>query len=119
MTSIFPARKAPQNLPRPVHWATAAVCKNPDVHPETWFPVPTDPLGVEYAKALCRSCPVQMRCRTDALNRGEEHGVWGGLDENELRAVRAVRRAAADKEAAQEKQAAQEQKDASELAKTG
>jgi WhiB family redox-sensing transcriptional regulator len=40
--------------------------------------------------------------------RGEEHGVWGGLDEDELRAVRRLRRAAAAKQAAQEKQAAGE-----------
>ncbi|MDH6489583.1 WhiB family transcriptional regulator [Streptomyces sp. SAI-127] len=91
------------SLPRPVHWSTAAVCKDPDLDPETFFPVPTDPLAVENAKSYCRRCPVEMRCRTDALNRGEEHGVWGGLDEDELRAVRKVRRAAA----AKEKQAAQ------------
>ena len=98
MTSIFPARRAPDNLPRPVHWAVTAVCKQMD--PDIFFPIPTDRLAVEYAKSLCHGCPVQMRCRTDALNRGEEHGVWGGLDEDELRAVRKIRRAAA----AQEKQ---------------
>ncbi|MFF1467973.1 WhiB family transcriptional regulator [Streptomyces mirabilis] len=116
MTSIFPARKAPDNLPRPVHWASAAVCKQKDVDPEIFFPVPTDPLAVEHAKSFCRGCPVQMRCRTDALNRGEEHGVWGGLDEDELRAVRKLRRAAAAKQAAQEKQAAD---DLDALAKAG
>ncbi|MGW3971124.1 WhiB family transcriptional regulator [Streptomyces ardesiacus] len=113
MTSIFPARKAPDNLPRPVHWASAAVCRDDEHHPDVWFPVPTDLVGIELAKGLCRRCPVQMRCRTDALNRGEEHGVWGGLDEDELRAVRTLRRRAAAKRAAQEKQ------DADELAKTG
>ncbi|MDI9836217.1 WhiB family transcriptional regulator [Streptomyces sp. KAU_LT] len=106
--SIFPARKAPDNLPRPVHWAAHAVCKDPSHNPETWFPLPTDTLAVEHAKLLCRGCPVQMRCRTDALNRGEEHGVWGGLDEDELRAVRTVRRKAAAEQAAKEKQAAGE-----------
>ncbi|WP_411092233.1 WhiB family transcriptional regulator [Streptomyces sp. 049-1] len=119
MTSIFPARRAPDNLPRPVHWATAAVCRDDENHPDVWFPVPTDLVAVEYAKGLCRRCPVQMRCRTDALNRGEEHGVWGGLDEGELRDVRKVRRAAAAKQAAREKQAAQDQQDAGELAKAG
>jgi len=93
--SIFPARRAPDNLPRPAHWASAAVCKGSDNHPDTWFPIPTDALSVERAKALCRSCPVQMRCRTDALTRGEDYGIWGGLDENQLRAARKVRRAAA------------------------
>ncbi|MFF4900532.1 WhiB family transcriptional regulator [Streptomyces sp. NPDC001068] len=98
--SIFPARRAPDNLPRPVHWAAVAACKDPDVDPDTFFPAPTDPHGIEEAKSYCRTCPVQMRCRTDALNRGEEHGVWGGLDEEELRAVRRIRRAAAAKQRA-------------------
>lgn len=96
--SIFPARRAPDNLPRPVHWAVAAVCKDA-VDPELFFPIATDSVAIEEAKSHCRRCPVQMRCRTDALTRGEEHGVWGGLDEEELRAVRRVRRAAAKKAA--------------------
>ncbi|MEV0016610.1 WhiB family transcriptional regulator [Streptomyces tendae] len=109
MTSIFPARKAPDNLPRPVHWASNAVCRTDHIHPDTWFPIPTDLAGVAYAKSLCRRCPVQMRCRTDALNRGEDFGIWGGLDESELQAVRRQRRNAALKQAAQEKQAAEAQ----------
>lgn len=103
MTSIFPARRAPDNLPRPVHWTSRAVCRDDDVDPDAFFPLPTDLAGIEDAKRLCRRCPVQMRCRTDALNRGEEHGVWGGLDENELRAVRKVRRAAQDQQDADDR----------------
>lgn len=40
------------------------------------------------AKAICRACDVQVECLTDALNRGETHGVWGGLSAKERRLFR-------------------------------
>jgi WhiB family redox-sensing transcriptional regulator len=36
------------------------------------------PADVEYAKALCRDCPVQALCLAGALERREPWGVWGG-----------------------------------------
>ena len=36
------------------------------------------PADVESAKALCGSCPVREQCLSDALNRKEPWGVWGG-----------------------------------------
>lgn len=36
------------------------------------------PEDVEYAKSLCRSCPVQAECLAGALERREPWGVWGG-----------------------------------------
>jgi len=44
--------------------------------PEVWFA--ETPEGVEHAKSLCRSCPVQMQCLEGALDRREPWGVWGG-----------------------------------------
>ena len=35
----------------------------------------------------CASCPVMRQCRRGAVERGEKHGVWGGLTEAELRQV--------------------------------
>jgi len=43
--------------------------------PEVWFA--ETPEGVEHAKNLCRSCPVQMSCLEGALDRREPWGVWG------------------------------------------
>ena len=44
--------------------------------PELWFAeLPSD---VEFAKALCKDCPVQQMCLTGALERREPWGVWGG-----------------------------------------
>ena len=35
------------------------------------------------AKAICRECPVLVRCREHALSVGETSGVWGGMSEAE------------------------------------
>jgi WhiB family redox-sensing transcriptional regulator len=46
------------------------------VDPEVFFAeLPAD---VEYAKSLCRDCPVQEACLAGALERREPWGVWGG-----------------------------------------
>ena len=37
------------------------------------------------AKAVCADCPVRLTCLTEALERGETWGVWGGCDEVDLR----------------------------------
>ena len=44
--------------------------------PELWFA--ESPADVEYAKELCRECPVRALCLTGALERREPWGVWGG-----------------------------------------
>jgi WhiB family redox-sensing transcriptional regulator len=52
---------------------TALACS---AHPDLFFAeLPGD---VARAKALCRDCPVRAACLTDALDRGEPCGVWGG-----------------------------------------
>jgi WhiB family redox-sensing transcriptional regulator len=49
-------------------------------------------LQVENAKAICRRCDVREQCLSWALESGQDHGVWGGLSEDERRALK--RRAA-------------------------
>jgi WhiB family transcriptional regulator, redox-sensing transcriptional regulator len=39
------------------------------------------------AKAVCAGCPSLQACREYALGQGELYGVWGGLGENDRRAV--------------------------------
>jgi len=46
------------------------------VDPEVFFA--EQPADVEYAKSLCRECPVQDLCLEAALDRREPWGVWGG-----------------------------------------
>ena len=36
------------------------------------------PADVEAAKAICGDCPIREQCLTDALERREPWGVWGG-----------------------------------------
>ena len=44
--------------------------------PELFFA--ESPEDVEYAKALCATCPVRLACLSGALERREPWGVWGG-----------------------------------------
>jgi WhiB family redox-sensing transcriptional regulator len=37
------------------------------------------------AKAICRQCPVASECLDHAVQFGEAHGIWGGLNEHERR----------------------------------
>ncbi len=34
------------------------------------------------AKAVCAGCPVWRECLTDAIDRREDHGIWGGAGED-------------------------------------
>ncbi|MFF7250015.1 WhiB family transcriptional regulator [Embleya sp. NPDC008237] len=74
-------------------WRHVAACRDED--PELFFPIGnTGPalLQIEEAKAVCRRCPVMEICLGWALESGQDAGVWGGLSEDERRALK--RRAA-------------------------
>ncbi|MEV5432748.1 WhiB family transcriptional regulator [Streptomyces sp. NPDC052701] len=76
------------DLPVNTNWRGAA-CKDED--PELFFPVGnTGPalLQIEEAKAVCRRCPVIEHCLQWALESGQEHGVWGGTDEDDRRRMK-------------------------------
>ncbi|MDQ1712151.1 MAG: WhiB family transcriptional regulator, redox-sensing transcriptional regulator [Frankiaceae bacterium] len=40
------------------------------------------------ARALCARCPVLDHCLEYALDAGEPHGIWGGLNELQRRRLR-------------------------------
>ncbi|GAB2698535.1 hypothetical protein GCM10027194_35380 [Thalassiella azotivora] len=44
--------------------------------PELWFA--ESPADVEFAKALCQTCPALELCLDGAKQRREPWGVWGG-----------------------------------------
>lgn len=45
----------------------------------------TNPITVALAKAICQTCSVRSDCEQWALEMGEEHGTWAGLQGLELR----------------------------------
>jgi WhiB family redox-sensing transcriptional regulator len=62
-----------------------------DTEPESFFPIsPAGPGMAEAAeaKAVCARCRVREACLRYALEAGQDHGVWGGLTEEERRAAR-------------------------------
>ncbi|MER5355879.1 WhiB family transcriptional regulator [Kitasatospora sp. NPDC002551] len=70
-------------------WRDRAVCREED--PELFFPVGNvGPalLQIEEAKAVCRRCPVMETCQRWALETGQDGGVWGGMSEDERRALK-------------------------------
>ena len=72
-------------------WRLRAACRGP----QSWvfFPPPRFERKDEKrereqrAKEICHGCGVEDACRSHALTTGEQHGIWGGLSENERRAL--------------------------------
>ena len=82
-------------------WRHRAACRDED--PELFFPVGGGGAAsqtaayiaaVAEAKAVCRRCPVAASCLSWAMANGVDHGVFGGLDHDERRALRTRRGAA-------------------------
>ncbi|RLU99341.1 WhiB family transcriptional regulator [Streptomyces griseocarneus] len=68
LTALTDLDDAIENLGTPVP------CRSYD--PEVFFA--ESPADVEYAKSLCRTCPLREACLAGALDRREPWGVWGG-----------------------------------------
>ncbi|MEV6283988.1 WhiB family transcriptional regulator [Kribbella sp. NPDC051770] len=72
-----------------MRWLQLAACRGED--PALFFPIgSTAPaqIQIESAKAVCARCEVTADCLDWALSTGQDAGVWGGLDEDERRALR-------------------------------
>lgn len=70
-------------------WRKWAACPSED--PELFFPIGnTGPamMQTEEAKTVCRRCDVREQCLSWALENRVDHGVWGGLSEDERRALK-------------------------------
>lgn len=63
-------------------WTDLAACR--DMDPELWFPLGD---GAQ-AKAVCAGCPVKADCLKFALVNGLDHGIFGGLDADQRRALK-------------------------------
>jgi WhiB family redox-sensing transcriptional regulator len=74
-------------------WVHYARCRDED--PELFFPIgTTGPAAVQIdaAKLVCTDCLVRSECLEWAMSTGQDAGVWGGLSEDERRALRRARR---------------------------
>ena len=72
-------------------WRHKAACRFED--PELFFPPAPAGSGAskkqtEEAKNICRQCEVKDECLHWALTNDQEAGVWGGLSEDERRAIK-------------------------------
>lgn len=87
-TTARVAVPAPRRAPdRQVEdWTAVAACA--DTAPDDLF---VQGAAQHQAKRVCRTCPVQLDCLSDALDNRVEFGVWGGLTERERRALLARR----------------------------
>ena len=68
-------------------WQIQANCMGVD--PDLFFP--ERGASTREAKEVCRGCVVREDCLEYALRIREPHGIWGGLNEFERRAILATR----------------------------
>jgi WhiB family redox-sensing transcriptional regulator len=72
-------------------WQARAACRGPHTSlffPPSHFERKEDKERREsQAKAICATCPVRKPCLEYALRIREPHGIWGGLNEIERRAL--------------------------------
>jgi len=81
---------APHDPDSETAWMAEGNCR---LHPPATF-FPSDGVGVDRARKICRDCPVATACLEYALDARIDHGVWGGCSERERRRI-SKRRAAA------------------------
>ncbi len=70
-------------------WRDGAACL--DEGPELFFPIGNSYpaiLQTEKAKVVCRRCEVMVTCLSWAMESRHDTGVWGGLSEDESRALK-------------------------------
>jgi len=70
-------------------WRSRAACVDED--PELFFPVGTTGPALAHlasAQEVCARCVVREACLQWALDSNVDHGVWGGLGEDQRRSLR-------------------------------
>lgn len=76
-------------------WAPFGACAKED--PEVMFPSDKQPEDVDYAKSVCRRCPLIVRAACIAAHdkTGDREGVWGARTGQEWHASKVAQRRAA------------------------
>ena len=72
-------------------WQIKAACRGPQAavfFPPSYFERKDEKLEREArAKAICAQCAVREPCLDFAISIREPHGIWGGLNELERKAL--------------------------------
>ena len=79
---------APPDPDSETAWMADGNCR---LHPPATF-FPSDGVGVDRARKICKDCPVATMCLEYALEARIDHGVWGGCSERERRRILKRRR---------------------------
>ena len=83
-------------FPRPPAWTEDAACAGQD--PELFF-ADSDITLNRAAKRVCAICPVRLRCLSEAIERNEQWGIYGGHNftsgENRTKARRGLKQGVA------------------------
>lgn len=70
-------------------WQDRAACLNES--PDLFFPLGSAGASlpqINQAKYVCAGCTVRPECLEWAVRVGVDHGVWGGLTEEERRSLK-------------------------------
>lgn len=73
-------------------WQARAACLDEDAN--AFFPVGTTGPALDHiaqAKTVCARCEVRDQCLEWALQTGQDAGIWGGMTEDDRRALRRAR----------------------------
>jgi WhiB family transcriptional regulator, redox-sensing transcriptional regulator len=74
-------------------WQEVGACRNgpaSDFYPPMHTERKHERLARERrAKSVCASCPVRVECLEHAIAVDERYGIWGGLNQEERRTLRA------------------------------
>ena len=75
-------------------WQTSGACRSgagTDFYPPMHTERKHERLARERrAKSVCAACPVRVECLEHAVVFDERYGIWGGLNQDERRGLRAT-----------------------------
>jgi WhiB family redox-sensing transcriptional regulator len=77
---LLPSAMPATASPSPGDWRDRGLCVGGD--PDTFFPSRGDPGAL--AREICAACRVRDDCLAYSTE-ADEHGIWGGLDQDERR----------------------------------
>jgi WhiB family redox-sensing transcriptional regulator len=77
-----------------VTWQQAGACRDGAAAADFYPPMHTERKHERLArerraKSVCAACPVQVQCLEHAIAVDERYGIWGGLNHDERRLLRA------------------------------